>query len=176
MESGIGKARTKRDYVLVFGAAVRPNGRPSAALRRRIISAVTWAERYPRSIIMPTGAVGDHGPAEAKVIKDALIAGGVSPRRIVMELNGRDTLESVLFCHKLIQRRGDCERIVCCTSRYHQPRCALLLRMLGYRVVLPKLPISRGRLSSFGLVRLFMRELAALPYDALLLLAGKKAV
>ena len=136
---------------------------------------MAWAERHPRSIIIPTGAVGDHGPAEAKVVKDALIADGVSPKRIVMELNGRDTLESVRFCHKLIQRRGDCERIVCCTSRYHQPRCALLLRLLGYRVVLPKIPITRGRLSRFGVVRLFVRELAALPYDSLLLLAGQKA-
>jgi uncharacterized SAM-binding protein YcdF (DUF218 family) len=124
---------------------------------------------------MPTGAVGDHGPAEAKVVKNALIADGVSPRRIIMELNGRDTLESVRFCHKLIHARGDCERIICCTSRYHQPRCALLLRLLGYRVVLPKIPMTRGPLSSFGLVRLFVRELAALPYDSFMLLAGRKA-
>lgn len=175
MKARTAKAPSKRDYVLVFGAAVRPNGRPSAALRRRIRSAVVWAERHPRSIIMPTGAVGDHGPAEAKVVKDALIADGVSPRRIIMELKGRDTLESVQFCHKLIQRRGDCERIVCCTSRYHQPRCALLLKLLGYRVVLPKIPITRGRLSSFDLVRLLVREFAALPCDSLLLLAGKRA-
>lgn len=159
--------------MLVFGAAVRANGRPSAALRRRIRAALAWAERYPRSIIMPTGAVGDHGPAEAKVVKDALIAGGVRSKRIVIELNGRDTLESVRFCHKLIQDRGDCGRIVCCTSRYHQPRCALLLRLLGYRVVLPKIAMTRGRLSSYGVVRLFLREVAALPYDALMLLAGR---
>src|SRR5947209_18245397 len=91
-----------------------------------------------------------------------------------MELNGRDTLESVQFCHKLIQRRGDCERIVCCTSRYHQPRCALLLMLLGYTVVLPKIRMTRGRLSSFELVRLFVRELVALPYDSFLLFVAKR--
>lgn len=159
----------KRDYVIVFGAAVRANGRPSAALRRRIEAASAWAKKYPRSIIMPTGGVGDHGRAEAKVVRDALIADGVTSRRIVMELDGHDTLESVMLCHKLIQRRGDCERVVCCTSRYHQPRCSMLLRLLGYRVVLPKIPIRRGHLTRFGLVRLFVRELAALPYDALML-------
>lgn len=163
--------RLKRDYVIVFGAAVRPNGRPSAALRRRINIAAVWAEKHPASIIMPTGGLGDHGPAEAKVVKEALIAQGVSSSRIVMEREGRDTLESIRLCHKLIKRRGDCERIVCCTSRYHQPRCAVLLRLLGYRVVLPKIPIRRGRLSRLGLARLFAREIAALPYDTLLLLA-----
>lgn len=174
MKSRTAKAGNKRDYVLVFGAAVRPNGLPSAALRRRIRSAAAWAERHPRSMIMPTGAVGDHGPAEAKVIKKALIAEGVSSNRIVMELDGRDTLQSVQLCHKLIQGRGDCDRIICCTSGYHQPRCALLLRLLGYRVVLPEVQIRRGRLSRFALARLFMREIAAIPYDVFLLLAGRK--
>ena len=42
---------------------------------------------------------------------------GVSPKPIIVELNGGDTLESVRFCHRLIESRGDCDRIVCCTSR-----------------------------------------------------------
>ena len=169
------KAPTKRDYVLVFGAAVRRNGRPSAALRRRISSAATWAKAHPRSMIIATGAAAENGPAEAKVMKEALIEGGIPAGRIIMELRGRDTLESVRYCHELIRRRGDCSRVVCCTSRYHQPRCALLLKMLGYRVVMPLVPIRRGQLSWFGFARLFVRELAALPYDALLLFARKAA-
>lgn len=173
MTARTAKAPIKRDYVLVFGAAVRRNGRPSAALRRRILSAATWAKSHPTSIIIPTGAAGENGPAEAKVMKEALIDSGVPASRIVMELRGQDTLQSVRFCHELMERRGDCNRVVCCTSRYHQPRCALLLKMLGYRVVLPPVPISRGQLSSFGFARLFMRELAAVPYDALLLFTRK---
>jgi uncharacterized SAM-binding protein YcdF (DUF218 family) len=175
MKRRTAKSHRKRDYVLVFGAAVRPNGRPSAALRRRISSAAAWAQQHPRSIVVPTGAAGEYGPAEARVVKEALLAEGVSSSRIVMELEGRDTLQSVQLCHKLIQRRGDCDRIVCCTSRYHQPRCALLLRLLGYRVVLPKIPIRRGRLSGLALTRLYVRELAALPFDSFLLSASRVA-
>lgn len=173
MTARTAKAPTKRDYVLVFGAAVRRNGRPSAALRRRILSAATWANSHPTSIIIATGAAGENGPAEARVIRKALIDSGVPASRIVMELKGQDTLQSVKFCHELIERRGDCSRVVCCTSRYHQPRCALLLKMLGYRIVLPRVPISRGQLSWFGFARLFVRELAAVPYDALLLFARR---
>lgn len=167
------KAPIKRDYVLVFGAAVRLNGRPSAALRRRIRSAAAWAKSHPTSIVIPTGAAGENGPAEAKVIRKALVDSGVPASRIVLEPRGQDTLQSVRYCHQMIQRRGDYRRVVCCTSRYHQPRCALLLKMLGYRVVLPAVPISRGQLSWFGFARLFVREVAALPYDALLLFARK---
>lgn len=165
--------RIKRDYVLVFGAAVRRNGRPSAALRQRINVAASWAAAHPRSVIIPTGAAGESGPAEARVVKDALVEAGVSPRRIIMELRAQDTLESVKFCHEMIERRGDCDRIVCCTSRYHQPRCALLLKMLGYCVIMPRVPITKGRMSWVGLARLFTREFVAVPYDALLLIAGR---
>ena len=162
-----------RDYVIVFGAAVRPNGRPSAALRQRITSAAAWALEHPASIIMPTGAAGDNGPAEADVIKRALVKCGVRASRIVPEPNGRDTLESVRLCHQMIERRGDCARIVCCTSRYHQPRCALLLRLLGHKVILANASPARGRLSRLGLARLFLREFVALPYDMLLLLVPR---
>ena len=123
-----------RDYVIVFGAAVRPNAKPSLALRRRIDSAAAGAREHPRAMIMPTGGTGTHGPAEAAVMKQALVDGGIPARRIVPECEGRDTLESILLCDRLLKKRGDCERIVVCTSRYHQPRCALLFRLLGYRV------------------------------------------
>lgn len=175
MKAHSAHASAKRDYVIVFGAAVRPNGRPSAALRRRIESAAVWAQAHPNSIVIPTGATRAHGPPEAKVVKAALMDRGVSGRRIIMELKGRDTLESVRYCHALMKLRGDCGRVVCCTSRYHQPRCALLLRMLGYEVILPRMRTTRGRLSLLGLARLFARELLALPYDAALLLARAKA-
>lgn len=162
-----------RDYVIVFGAAVRPNGKPSAALRKRIMTAAAWARDHPTSIVMPTGAVGDSGPAEAEVIKRALIEAGIPARRIVLECRGRDTLESVRYCDALLRLRGDCARVICCTSRYHQPRCALLLRLLGYKAVSPPVSHSRGRLRRRTYGRLLAKELIALPYDAMLLLARK---
>jgi uncharacterized SAM-binding protein YcdF (DUF218 family) len=174
MGSAVSKNGSKRDYVIVFGAAVRSNGKPSAALRRRIRRASEWAARNPTSMIVATGAAGDNGVTEAVAIKEALVADGVQPGRILVEPKGRDTLQSVRLCSRLIRQRGDCGRVVCCTSRYHQPRCALLLRLLGYRVVLPDLPMTRGRLSRSGVARLILREVAALPYDAVLLLAGRK--
>lgn len=159
-----------RDYVIVFGAAVRASGRPSAALRRRIDAAAGWAHEHPDAMIMPTGGVGADGPAEAEVIMACLVAAGIEPRRIIMEGCGRDTLESIERCNRLLRDRGDCRRVICCTSAYHQPRCTLLLRLLGHEVVVPTMPKSREKLSRFGYVRLVMKEVAALPFDAALLL------
>jgi uncharacterized SAM-binding protein YcdF (DUF218 family) len=95
--------------------------------------------------------------------------------RIVSEIRARDTLESVFLCDAVLRERGDCRRVICCTSGFHQPRCALLLRLLGYEVVLPPVPSGWGRLSSFHYARLILKEVAATPYDALLLL-GRRAL
>lgn len=163
-----------RDYVIVFGAAVRPNGKPSLALRQRIDRAAAWASEHPRSIIIATGGKGEHGPAEAQVMKRALADAGISARRILLEPKARDTLESIRLCDRLLRERGDCERVIVCTSRYHQPRCALLFRLLGYQVVMPTGRMSLRRVRRRTVGRMVFREVLALPYDALLLLAGKR--
>lgn len=165
----------RRDYIVIFGAAVRPGGRPSPALRQRIEGALAWARDHPPAMLLPTGGVGAHGPAEAVVMKRVLVEAGIAASRIIVERQGRDTLESVRLCHRILQQRGDCRRIVCCTSRYHQPRCALLFRLLGYSVVVPDVPNRMGRMSRRTYGRMVAREMAATPYDGLLLLLGGPA-
>ena len=162
----------RRDYIVIFGAAVRPGGRPSPALRQRIDGALAWARDHPGAMLLPTGGVGAHGPAEAMVMKRTLVDAGIAASRIIVERHGRDTLESVRLCHRILQDRGDCRRVICCTSRYHQPRCALLFRLLGYRVIIPDVPNRMGRMSRRTYGRMVAREVAATPYDGLLLLLG----
>lgn len=157
--------------MIVFGAAVRADGRPSGSLRHRIEGALAWGRNHEEALFIPTGGIGRAGPAEARVIQDGLIKGGVAPGRIIPELHGRDTLESVRLCDAMLRERGDCRRIICCTSAYHQPRCGLLFRLLGYEVVLPAMPSEWGRLSTATYARLVLKEIIATPYDALLLLA-----
>lgn len=160
-----------KDYVVIFGAAVRRGGRPSPTLRHRIEGALAWAEAHPQALLMPTGGRIGGAPSEAEVVKTCLIEAGIDPNRIVPEICARDTLESVRLCDEILRGRGDCGRLVCCTSTYHQPRCALLFRLLGYKVVLPPMPNGMGRLSSLKYGRSILRELLATPYDALLMLA-----
>lgn len=163
-----------KDYLIIFGAAVRRNGRPSAALKRRVDLAVRWARSDPDAMIIPTGAVGSAGPAEAEVMEALLVSAGIKPSRIILETSGRDTLESVRLCHAILFERGDCRSVICCTSSYHQPRCTFLLRLLGYRVIVPTVSGSLGRLPRITYGRLLMKELVALPYDAALLLMKRR--
>lgn len=172
-QAGHAKARdlARRDYVIVFGAGVRPDGRPSPTLLHRIEGAAAWAERSPDAMILATGGIGRFGPAEAEVIAAQLLERGIGASRILLEPRGRDTLESVRLCGEILRARGDAARVICCTSTFHQPRCALLLRLLGYAVVTPLMPNSWRCMSRRRYAALIAKEIVATPYDAALLLA-----
>ena len=163
-----------KDYLIIFGAAVRPNGRPSAALRRRVDPAIRLARSDPNAMLLPTGGRGANGLSEAEMMRDLFLDAGIDAGRIVVETQGRDTLESVRKCHDILTKRGDCSRIICCTSSYHQPRCSLLLRLLRYKVVVPPVSGTLGRLSRATYVRMVLKEMFALPYDAAILLARRR--
>lgn len=165
----------RRDYLIVFGAAVSARGRPSPALAQRIAGACAQAKRDPDAMVIATGAVGRAGVAEAEVIARQLVACGIGGERILVEPCGRDTLESVRLCHRILAARGDVASVVCCTSSFHQRRCALLFRLLGYRTFNPPMP---DRLRGVGRMRYLKwvaKEVLATPYDALLLLAHRAA-
>jgi len=162
------------DYVIVFGAGVRPDGRAGPVLRHRIQGALAWAGR-DETMFLATGGKGRNGPPEAQVIREGLIAGGIDPAQILVECAARDTLESARLCDRILRERGDCDRVIVCTSTYHQRRCALLLRLAGYRVATPDVPNGWGRLKvrRYGIA--LLKEAIATPYDAGLLLLRRGA-
>ncbi len=164
-----------RDYIIVFGAGVGRDGRPSRTLAHRIEGAASWAQAFREAMLIATGGVGRYGPAEAEVIAARLREKGVAGDRILIESHGRDTLESVRLCDRMLRARGDVGRILVCTSAFHQRRCALLFRLLGYDVLRPDMRDSRVGLASGRYARLVLKEVIATPYDALLLL-GRRAI
>jgi len=164
-------AQRVKDYAIIFGAAVLEDGRLSPTLRRRVQGALAWAEAHPEGLLIPTGGIGPSGLTEAEAIQRDLLVAGIAPERVIPETQGRDTLESVRLCDAILRRRGDCRSVAICTSPFHQPRCALLFRLLGYRVERPPMPSDRGRVLKRKYARYVLKEILATPYDALLLLA-----
>ncbi len=157
-------------YFVIFGAAIRPDGTASGSLVRRVEGALRLAREVPARMFLATGGVGRYGPAEAQVIRDLLVAAGIDEREILVEDQASDTLESVVFCDKILCRRDDINVLVPCSSRYHVPRCALLLRLAGYRVRVGRMPADRPYLGWIKWAAYVLKECIALPYDALLLL------
>lgn len=165
-----------RDYIVVFGAAVRPDGRPSGSLERRVQGALAWWRDHPDAYFVPTGGIGRHGPAEAAVMRDLLVDAGVDCDAILIEDQAHDTLESILLCHRILRTRRDIGAIVCCTSSYHQPRCKWLFQMLGYRVILPPMPSDRPSLPLGKYLRFRGKELLSAPYDIIQLALRRRAL
>ena len=115
--------------IIIFGAAVRPDGSPSPALRRRVEAALRFGAGRPGARYLPTGAKGRFGEAECAVMAAQLRAAGVPAAAILEEPTGTDTLSSVLACRALLRGLGHAGPVYAATSRYHLPRCLLLLRL-----------------------------------------------
>ena len=156
--------------IVIFGAAVRPDGTPSRTLRHRVEAAVQYGSGLNQPVFMPTGAVGRYGASEASVMARLLRASGVQGDRIVLEETGTDTVSSVRAVRRLMRDRPAGTPVFAATSGYHLLRCVLLLRLAG-------LPARSAPPPSFPAARLWrtrwywrLREAAALPYDVLLML------
>jgi uncharacterized SAM-binding protein YcdF (DUF218 family) len=153
--------------IVIFGAAVRPDGGPSETLRHRVGAAARFGARFDRASFIPTGARGRHGEAEAVVMARLLVEAGFPPAAIVREETGTDTLSSVRAVVRLIPGGVP---VYACSSAYHLPRCLLLLRLAGVAARAcppPPVPAATSRW-----LRWYwrLREAPALPYDALLML------
>jgi uncharacterized SAM-binding protein YcdF (DUF218 family) len=97
-----------------------------------------------------------------------LIKAGVPTERIIQENQADDTLSSALNCNRLLQGLPPGELLVC-SSTYHNPRCTVLMRMLGWRARWGAMP---GDLAHLGFVKwawYYIREIPAIAWDIFLL-------
>lgn len=153
-----------KSAIIIFGAAVRPDGSASPTLQRRVEAAARFGARLDSPRFIPTGGQGQHGAAESTVMAALLGELGVPRERITEEPTGTDTLSSAIACQRLLQ--GHAGPVFAATSRFHLPRCLLVLRLLG----LPARPVPiGGSARGAGLLQRWywrLREAPAIPYDA----------
>lgn len=159
----------EQPFIVIFGAAIRPDGSPSGALRDRVGAAVRFGRRLlPPPIYIVCGGQGRYGPPEAEVMAELLMNRGVHPDYIVPDAESRNTFRSVLFAARLLQ--GQEGPVYAATSGYHLPRCVLLLGLAGLDA--HRSPPAIGPASSRLLRRWWwrLREVPAIPVDGLLML------
>ena len=140
-------------------------------MRVRVAAALETGRRLNDPLYLPTGGQGRFGRPEAEVMADALVEAGVSRGSILVEPTAVNTLGSAVACAALLGRSERPAYVA--TSAYHMPRCVVLLRLAGVRArsgAMPRVPASQ-RWGKRWFWRL--REVPALPIDAVLLLAGR---
>jgi uncharacterized SAM-binding protein YcdF (DUF218 family) len=160
-------------YFIIFGAAVREDGTPSGSLYRRVkgaweLSQSLDAERAKTCHFIVTGGQGRYGPAEATVMKSLLLEFGANSEQIIVEDKATDTMQSVFLCRDiLLALQASSDKIILCSSPYHNYRCQLLLRMLGINAQRGKMPSDRPALGVRKWLWYYFRELVAIPWDLL---------
>ena len=118
------------DAIVVLGAAVRPGGAPSPALVRRVGRAVRLFRAGAAPMLVMTGGLGRHPPAEAELMAALAIRAGVPPERILLEDRAATTFESARNCAALLQERG-WRRVLLVTDGFHLRRSLLIFRAFG---------------------------------------------
>ena len=156
--------------ILIFGAAVRPDGKPSATLKRRVEAALACAKDQTEAHFIPTGGIGQYGPSEASVMAGLLMESGVPRDRITLEETGDDTLSSIRAIYRLLREQPARGHVMVATSGYHLPRCLTLLCLFG--IAAQPCPPPREEHTTALWTRWYwrLREVPALPYDAALAL------
>jgi uncharacterized SAM-binding protein YcdF (DUF218 family) len=160
--------------IVIFGAAVRPDGQPSGTLRGRVVAAARFAATCRNPLFIPTGAKGRFGDAEADVMARLLIRSGFADSAIRRETTGTDTLSSVRAIARML-RTLPAAPVRACTSAYHLPRCLLLLRLAGIKALACPPPAQSAAASFWKRWYWRLREVPALPYDAVLILWHRAA-
>jgi uncharacterized SAM-binding protein YcdF (DUF218 family) len=116
--------------VLVLGAAVRPGGLPSPALRRRALHGAGLVTAGRAGHLVACGGRGRHGPAEAEVIAALAHAAGVPADCISLEDRSTDTEGNLALARPILAWLGD-PAVVIVTDRFHAPRALLIARAMG---------------------------------------------
>lgn len=150
--------------IVIFGAAVRADGRPSAALLRRIGYGFEAAQAHPDALVLCSGGVGRVGPSEASVMVEVLTRRGLAPERLIADDASLDTLQSVVVAARKARAEG-WARVLAVSDGYHLPRIRLLLAVLGVRSASGARAPERPRGPWGHRLGMALREGAAIPYD-----------
>ena len=116
------------DAIVVPGCKVWLGGIPSQALARRVTHAVAlWnAKRAP--IIVLTGGLGTHPPAEATVAATLAVKLGVPASALLIEDRSTNTRENAAFSAELTHDGAPISRwhVLVVSDAYHAFRCGRL--------------------------------------------------
>jgi vancomycin permeability regulator SanA len=126
--------RRAADVVVVFGAQVHNDGRPSTSLKDRMDTAIGLYKDGLVHRIFVSGGVGASGYNEALVMRDMAVKGGVPVGKVAVDSNGVSTYATVADTVPFFGGRG-WRRILAVSQFYHLPRIKLAYQRAGWDVL-----------------------------------------
>ena len=141
------------DYVIVLGARILDESRPCRALENRLICAIDYLNKFPKSKIIVTGGQGiDEVTTEASVMKKYLIKHGIDINRILVEDKSRNTFENLRNSREII---GDIGKIMIISSNYHLFRAMMIAHRVGFKKVYLKGSKDKSKFLKINVLREF---------------------
>lgn len=161
--------------IVIFGAAIRPDGEPSAALLRRIGYGLEAAQRHPDAPILCSGGAPRPGPTEASIMARILRREGVAPERLILDEASLNTLDNVAAAVRCV-REGDHAEVIACSDAYHLPRIRMKLALHGVKCRPGPVSWGPARGGVLHWLGMSLREGVAISYYLLVLLvpAGRR--
>ena len=116
-------------YAIVLGAGV-DGTEPSISLQERINAAHAYSQAYPKSLLVLTGCQGDGEEiSEAQCMYEKLLTLGVSPDRLILEEQARNTEENISYSLEALRNatgETDIYSVCIISSEYHLYRAGKL--------------------------------------------------
>lgn len=119
------------DYVIVLGAQVKKT-RPSRALKRRLDSALHYAQSHPGTKLVLSGGQGPGEEiSEAECMRRYLQEQGMEAELLILEDRSTTTRENLIFSDRLTGCSG--KRCGILSNDFHVFRALMIAKSLGYK-------------------------------------------
>ena len=129
--------------IVVLGARVLESGAPSGALQARVERGAALYQQGLAPLVVFSGGVGRHPPAEALAARDLALSLGVPPGACAVEVESHSTAENAALTARLLRARGLSE-VILVSDPYHLLRARQYFWRAGIRV-LPSLALLSER-------------------------------
>ncbi len=130
-----------KDFVIVLGCGLMPDGTPTPLLRGRLDRALAFGKKQEAATgraptFLTSGGQGPDEPvSESAAMKRYLLEHGVPAERIIEEDRSTDTLENMRFSKEKIMAIDPKAKIAFSTTNYHVFRSGLFARRVKMRAV-----------------------------------------
>ena len=140
LEAGKHEPSYDKDYIIVLGCRIRPDGTLYPLIRGRVDRAIEFAEAQAAAtgkvaVLVPSGGQGSDEPmSEAEAMAGYMRSRGVAEERILVENRSLTTKENLDFSRSLITGKEKGQKTAFSTSSYHVCRGGILAEEMGWNI------------------------------------------
>ena len=125
--------RRDADAILVFGAGVYADGRPSDALVDRVRTGCELYKQYPKAKLIFSGGPGQGAVHETQAMRALAVEWGVPPEAILLDAQGVNTQATVDNALAIMHEHG-MKSLLAVSHFYHLPRVKMCFARAGQEV------------------------------------------